>query len=93
MDIEPGKIKIRKKGSSGGHNGIKNIIQEIKTENFSRIRVGIGRPQLKGDDINYVIGAIPKEEISKLEDGIEKAEKAVIDLLNNGIDYAMNKYN
>ena len=93
MDIEPGKIKIRKKGSSGGHNGIKNIIQEIKTENFSRIRVGIGRPQLKGDDINDVIGAIPKEEISKLEDGIEKAEKAVIDLLNNGIDYAMNKYN
>ena len=93
MDIEPGKIKIRKKGSSGGHNGIKNIIQEIKTENFSRIRVGIGRTQLKGDDINYVIGAIPKEEISKLEDGIEKAEKAVIDLLNNGIDYAMNKYN
>ena len=93
MDIEPGKIKIRKKGSSGGHNGIKNIIQEIKTENFSRIRVGIGRPQLKGDDINYVIGEIPKEEISKLEDGIEKAEKAVIDLLNNGIDYAMNKYN
>ena len=42
MDIEPGKIKIRKKGSAGGHNGIKNIIQEIKKENFSRIREGIG---------------------------------------------------
>ena len=50
MDIEPGKIKIRKKGSAGGHNGMKSIIQQLGTENFSRIRIGIGRPIHKGDE-------------------------------------------
>ena len=93
MDIEPGKIKIRKKGSAGGHNGMKSIIQMIGTEEFPRIRVGIGRPIHKGDEINYVIGAIPEEELKKLEEGTEKAQKAVIEILRNGVDSAMNKYN
>ena len=93
MDIEPGKIKIRKKGSSGGHNGIKSIIQKIGTEEFPRIRIGIGRPKHSGDEINYVIGAIPEEENDKLNEGIEKAKKAVIEILKNGIDSAMNKFN
>ena len=93
MDIEPGKIKIRKKGSSAGHNGIKSIIHELGTEEFPRIRIGIGKPVHSGDEINYVIGAVPKEEIPKLEEGIEKAEKAVIEILKSGIDIAMNKFN
>ena len=93
MDIEPGKIKIRKKGSSGGHNGMKSIIKMLGTEEFPRIRVGIGRPKYSGDEINYVIGAIPEEDITKLEDGIELAQKAVIEILRNGIDSAMNKMN
>ena len=93
MDIEPGKIKIRKKGSSGGHNGMKSIIQMIGTEEFPRIRIGIGRPMHSGDEINYVIGAIPEEEISKLNEGIEKAKEAVIEILKNGIDSEMNKLN
>ena len=87
------KIKIRKKGSSGGHNGIKSIIQMIGTEDFTRIRVGIGRPMHKGDEINYVIGAIPEVELKKLEEGTEKAQKAVDEILKNGVDSAMNKYN
>ena len=93
MDIEPGKIKIRKKGSSGGHNGMKSIIQMLGTEEFPRIRIGIGRPQHSGDEINYVIGAIPEEETSKLNEGVEKAKEAVIEILRNGIDSAMNKLN
>ena len=93
MDIEPGKIKIRKKGSSGGHNGMKSIIQMLGTDEFPRIRIGIGRPEHNGDEINYVIGAIPEEEIPILEDGIEKAKEAVIEILKNGIDSAMNKLN
>ena len=93
MDIEPGKIKIRKKGSSGGHNGMKSIIQMLGTEEFPRIRIGIGRPEHNGDEINYVIGAIPEEEIPKLEEGVEKAKDAVIEILKNGIDSAMNKLN
>lgn len=93
MDIDPGKIKIRKKGSSGGHNGMKSIIQMLGTDEFPRIRIGIGRPEHNGDEINYVIGAIPEEEIPKLEEGIEKAKEAVIEILKNGIDSAMNKLN
>ena len=83
MDIEPGKIKIRKKGSSGGHNGIKSIIANL----------GTGRPQYPGDQINYVIGSIPDEEKIILDQGAEKAAKAVIEILKNGIDKAMNKMN
>ena len=93
MDIEPGKIKIRKKGSGGGHNGMKSIIQMLGTEEFPRIRIGIGRPEHNGDEINYVIGAIPEGEIHKLEEGVEKAKDAVIEILKNGIDSAMNKFN
>ena len=93
MDIEPGKIKIRKKGGAGGHNGMKSIIKMLGTEEFARIRTGIGRPKHNGDDINYVIGAIPEEEIPKLQDGVEKAKEAVIEILKNGIDSAMNKLN
>ena len=93
MDIEPGKIKIRKKGSSGGHNGIKSIIENLGTEEFSRIRIGIGRPTLKQDKINYVIGTIYDEEKEKLEKGVEIAVEAVEEILKNGIDSAMNKFN
>lgn len=93
MDFEPGQIKIRKKGNAGGHNGLKSIIQMIGTDEFPRIRIGIGRPEHSGDEINYVIGAIPEEEIPKLEEGIKKAKDAVIEILKNGIDSAMNKFN
>ena len=93
MDIEPGKIKIRKKGSSGGHNGMKSIIQNLGTEEFPRIRIGIGRPEHNGDEINYVIGAIPEEQLQKLDEGAEKAKEAIIEILKNGIDFAMNKFN
>jgi len=94
IDIEPGKIKIRKKGSSGSHNGMKSVIQELGINEFSRIRVGIGKPQFDGDLINYVIGKnISKEEMEKLSKGIENASKAVIEILINGIDIAMNKFN
>lgn len=93
MDIEPGIIKIRKKGSAGGHNGMKSIIQMIGTEEFPRIRIGIGRPKHNGDEINYVIGTIPEEENSILEKGVEKAKDAAIEILKNGIDIAMNKFN
>ena len=93
MDVEPGKIKIRKQGSAGSHNGMKSIISEIQTQEFPRIRIGIGRPIHENDKINYVIGNIPEEEMEKLEEGIEKAKEATIDILAKGIDHAMNKFN
>ena len=93
VDVEKGKIRIRKKGSAGSHNGMKSVTQMLQTENFTRIRVGIGKPDFPNDMINYVIGAMPDGEMEKLEPGIEMAKEAVIEALKNGIDSAMNKFN
>ena len=93
IEVEKGSIRIRKKGSSGSHNGMKSIISMLQTEEFARIRVGIGKPEHTDDMINYVIGHISEEEKKNLEPGIEKATLATIELLKNGVDSAMNKYN
>lgn len=93
MDIEPGQIKIRKKGGAGSHNGMKSVVTELNSEEFARIRVGIGTPKFKDDSINYVIGAIPEEEQKVLDEGTTKAKEAMIVLLKDGIDNAMNKFN
>ena len=93
IDTDIGKIRIRKKGSAGSHNGMKSVVQELQTQDFARIRVGIGKPEFKGDMINYVIGDIPEEEVKILDEGTTKAKEAVFEMLKNGIDTAMNKYN
>ena len=92
IDIEPGLIRIRKKGSSGSHNGMKSVVAELNSEDFARIRVGIGKPE-NNDMINYVIGKIPKEGQEPLEEGVLKAKQAVGEILKNGLDRAMNKFN
>lgn len=93
IDIEPGKIRIRKSGSPGSHNGMKSVVHFLNDENFPRIRVGIGKPDEDTNMIEYVIGAIPEEEKNSLDKGVETAKDAVIELLKNGIDVAMNKFN
>lgn len=93
IDIEPGIIKIRKSGGPGTHNGMKSVVHELNTQNFKRVRVGIGSPIEKENLIEYVIGAIPEEEKEKLEKGTDLAKDAVIEIIKNGIDMAMNKFN
>lgn len=93
IDIEKGHVKIRKKGGAGSHNGMKSVVQELGTTDFARIRVGIGQPEFKSDMINYVIGKVPKEEQEILHQGVKKAAEAVEEILKNGIDIAMNKFN
>ena len=93
IDLEKGKIRIRKKGSAGSHNGMKSVIQELATDEFTRIRVGIGSPKFKGDLINYVLEPISKEEREILDEGIYDAKSAIIEIINNGVDSAMNKFN
>ncbi len=94
MDIEPGKIKIRKKGSAGSHNGMKSVIQQVNSEEFTRIRVGIGTPEYKNDRIQYVLGKIAsQEDKQKLEMGTNMAKEAVIEMIKHGVDTAMNKFN
>lgn len=93
MDLEPGTIRIRKKGGPGTHNGMKSVVHFLQTEDFVRVRVGIGKPKYSNDLINYVIGAIDEEDKEILEKGINKAADAVLEILKNGIDVAMNQYN
>ncbi len=93
IDIEKGQIKLRKKGGAGSHNGMKSVVQELQTTEFPRIRVGIGQPEYKSDMINYVIGKVPEEEQKILQEGTHKAAEAVEEVLKNGIDIAMNKFN
>ena len=92
-DIAKGKIKLRKKGGPGSHNGMKSVIQELGITDFTRIRVGIGQPEFKSDMINYVIGKVPEEEQKILQEGTQKAAEAVEEIIKNGIDIAMNKFN
>lgn len=93
IDIEPGIVKIRKKGGPGTHNGMKSVTQQLNTQEFKRIRVGIGMPEHKNDLIHYVIGAIPEEEKQKLDKGTTIAKEAIIEILKSGIDTAMNRLN
>lgn len=93
MDIDISKIRIRKSGSPGSHNGMKSIVNILSDDRFPRVRVGIGKPIYEEDIINYVIGPIPEEDMNRLDEGIEKAKEAVVDILKNGIDFAMNKFN
>ncbi len=93
MDIEKGKIKVRKIGGPGTHNGAKSVVYELQNDQFARIRVGIGRPEEQDEIIDYVINPIDEEEYKKLEKGIDKAKEAIIEYIKSGIDIAMNKFN
>lgn len=93
MQIEPGNIKIRKKGSDGGHNGMKSVIQNLGTQEIARIRIGIGKSNYSKDMVNYVIGKINENEQKILNEGVTKAKEATIEIIKNGIDSAMNKFN
>lgn len=91
MALEPGKIRLRPSGSSGGHKGIQNIIDNLGTENIKRIRVGIGEPTY--DTIDYVLSKPLKEERELIDQAIENAANAIKEYLKNNFDIAMTKYN
>ena len=91
MDLEPGRIRLRPGGSSGGHNGMKNIIEHLGSENIKRIRVGIGKPTY--DTIDYVLSKPSKEERVLIDEAIVEASNALKDILKTNFDKAMSKYN
>lgn len=93
IDVDVGKIKIRKKGGPGTHNGMKSVVEELQTEDFPRIRVGIGKPMFKEMMIGYVLQKLQGEERDILNDSTKKAADAACDIITYGIDKAMNMYN
>ena len=97
MDTEPGNVRLKLKGSSAGHNGLKNIIQLLGTEQFRRIRIGIGRPAPSNNPNripDYVLSsARDPKEYEAWKDGISKAAEALEYTLKFGFEKAMTKYN
>ena len=93
ISLEPGNIRIRKKGSAGGHNGIKNIIAQTGTQNFMRIKVGVGEKPKGWDLADYVLGHFEKEDRVKVEEAIVHAIEATGLMVNGDVDKAMNDYN
>ena len=93
MDIPIGTIRIRKKGSAGGHNGIKSLLSHIGSEYFGRVRIGIGRPQPGWSVINHVLAKFNDQEQEKIGDAIKQLIPAVECMVLEGPDMAMNKFN
>lgn len=93
MDIPIGTIRIRKKGSAGGHNGIKSLLQHIGAEEFGRIRIGIGRPPAGWTVINHVLAKFTAEERAEIGHAIDYLIPAVECMVLEGADMAMNKFN
>ena len=93
VSLDVGQLRIRKKGSAGGHNGIKNIIQHLGTNVFHRIKVGVGEKPKDYDLADYVLGHFSKGEREKMEEGYKKAVNAVELMLQSEVDAAMNEFN
>lgn len=93
ISLGVGQIRIRAKGSAGGHNGIKNIIAHLGRQVFPRIKVGVGEKPPKWDLADYVLGHFSKEEQEQMEEGYEHAVCAVKEIVTGNIEAAMNEYN
>ena len=92
-DIETGRIRIRKSGSAGGHNGMKDIIAMTGTSEFVRIRVGIGKCPDYMEMVDFVLGHPEGEDKQKMQEAFRKAASAAEDIIINGADHAMNHFN
>lgn len=91
VSLSTGNIRVRKKGSAGGHNGLKNIINLLETNEFPRIRVGVG--ECEGDMVAHVLGRYNAEDRERVDASMEKVIGAVELFLDGDLDAAMNKYN
>lgn len=93
ISLEPGQLRIRKKGSAGGHNGIKSIIAHLGTQEFPRVKVGVGAKPDRMDLADYVLGHISQIEERVMEDASKEAGQAAQAIILDGIEAAMNRYN
>ena len=91
-DLGVGRLRIRKKGSAGGHNGLKSVIQELGTDEFVRVRVGIGR-QAGAEMVDHVLSRFEGDERSAMREAVNRAADAIQCMEREGVDVAMNRYN
>lgn len=93
ISLEPGQIRIRKKGSAGGHNGLKNIIAHLGHDNFIRIKMGVGEKPRGYDLADYVLGHFSGKELTVVEEAQKRAADALRTIITQDADTAMNLYN
>lgn len=93
ISLDVGRIRIRKKGSAGGHNGIKSIIAHLGSDNFPRLKFGVGDKPKEMDLADYVLGRFSPQDEAVVSEGIKRACEAVECMIGEGCDAAMNKYN
>jgi len=93
VSLEAGSVRIRKKGSDGGHNGIKSIIYQLNSDAFPRIKLGVGSKPPGYDLKDWVLAKFTDEDIKIMSKSVETAAKAVPEIIKNGAESAMNKYN
>ena len=93
INLSVGQVRIRPKGSAGGHNGIKSIIQHIGTQEFTRIRIGVGGKPEGGDLVKHVLGRFSREEDGMLRDVFALAEEVLLEILTEDVASAMNRVN
>lgn len=93
MDLPLGMIRLRPKGSGGGHHGVESIIQHIGTQNFPRIRIGVGRPPENWSVNSHVLSPFNQNDSKIISDALDELVPAVLSIFNDGIDNAMNKFN
>lgn len=93
INLELGQLRIRKRGSAGGHNGIKSIIKHLGTDEFPRVRIGIGNKPEGWDLANYVLSRFTQEENRILKDALKRTSQAIDVIIADGITEAMNRFN
>ena len=93
ISLAPGQLRIRAKGSAGGHNGIKSIIAHLGTQEFPRVKVGVGEKPKGYDLADYVLSRFPKDERVLMEEAFERAGEAAICMMNDTMEHAMNQFN
>ncbi|HHY04735.1 MAG TPA: aminoacyl-tRNA hydrolase [Thermoanaerobacterales bacterium] len=94
MDLPEGKIRVRPRGGSGGHKGMESVIYHLSSEEFCRIRIGIGKPEEKHDTVGHVLGKIDNlDEQKKILPAIKAASEAALTIIEYDVETAMNKYN
>ena len=93
ISLAPGKLRVRGKGSAGGHNGIKNIILHTGTQKFPRVRVGVGEKPADYDLADYVLGHFSAEDQKLMNEAFKEAADAAVVIMTEGLDSSMNQYN
>lgn len=93
ISLEPGQLRIRKKGSAGGHNGLKNIIANLGNDSFIRMKMGVGEKPRNQDLVDYVLGRFSPEDREAVDEAISRGTDAIRMIIAEDADAAMNRYN